>query len=164
MSHTSRDIYSAYEEEVGKLSYKDFMAVIQEFNIMAMEEIIGGGKYLNMGYHLSTLSIIRIERDFSNPAVNWKATNELKQELLDDGYTEDDLYSKDNPDGIKYFVYHTDEWYCRFYWRKSACRVKNKSAYAFRATRGSKGNKTKLKERLNNDDMAHLDYRLVKKD
>ena len=90
---------------------------------------------------------------------------ENKERLLnEEGYDEEDLYSKDNPEGIKYFIYHTDDWYARFYWQKSRCRVPNKSAYAFRATRGDKGNKTKLKKRLREEDLAHLDFKLISND
>jgi len=154
-------MYQAYEEEDGDIPYDLFRAMIEEYNMAVMEEIIQG-KTFEMGYGLASLSIIRIERDYSNPSVDWAATMQEKKRLLEEeGYTEDDLYSEDNPEGRKYFCYHTDPWYARFYWEKKNCIVTNHSAYSFRATRGDKGNKTKLKERLNNEETAHLDYKLI---
>lgn len=160
-SETLKTIYDHYQETTDDpLDYNKYREACELFNIYAMEEIIEG-KTLNMGAYLSTLSIIRIERNYSNPKVNWGETNKLKKELLEeDDITEDDLYSKDNPDGIKYFVYHTDDWYCRFYWNKKYCKVTNKSVYSFHATRGLKGNKTKLKEALKNNPLQHKKYKL----
>lgn len=160
MSQTLKDIYKLYKKDIeDPLDYSIFRDICELFNIYAMDEIIEG-KTLNMGSYLSTLSVIRIQRNYNNPSVNWGETNKLKKELLEEGYTENDLYSKDNPDGIKYFIYHTDDWYCRFYWNKKYCKVRNKSVYSFHATRGLKGNKTKLKEKLNNNPLHYKKFKL----
>ena len=157
MAHTIPDVHDKYD---GDLTYKKFREVCEKFNTLAMEEIISG-RELHLGFRLSSISVVRIERNYKNPPVDWKATKEYKQELLDDGYTEDDFYHPDNnPDGKKYFIYHTDPWYVRFYWNKAGCRVKNKSVYSFVPTRGKKGNVTKLKKRLEEDDTAYLDYKM----
>lgn len=162
MALTVPDMYDAYEEEDGDIPYDLFRAMIEEYNMAAMDRVINHGEELPMGYGLAHLSVIRIERDYSNPSVDWKATMEEKERLLEEeGYDEEDLYSEENPEGIKYFIYHTDPWYARFYWEKKNCIVSNHSAYSFRATRGDKGNKTKLKERLNNSETAHLDFKLI---
>jgi hypothetical protein len=168
-SHTLKTMYEDYKESVDDpLSYSDYRECCELFNKLSMEKIIEGYK-LNMGSYLSTISIIRIPMNHDNPPVNWGETNKYKQELLsgeaeeapDEGYNESDLYSKDNPDGIKYFIYHTNNWYARFYWNKKRAKVRNKSAYRFKPTRGKKGNKTKLKEKLKNDDLHYKNYPLI---
>lgn len=170
-SNTIRTMYGDYQQEHDSpLSYKEYRDCCELFNIKAMNAIIYDGKKLNMGHYLSTISIIKIERNFKNPQVNWGATNKYKKALLSgeaeeappEGYNEEDLYSKDNEDGVKYFIYYTDDWYCRFYWYKKGCKVKNKSVYTFKPTRGDKGNKTKLKEALRDNSLQHKKYRYVK--
>jgi len=162
VAHTLPNIYDRYqEEEDGDLTYKEFSAACSEFNIAAMERILEGEE-LNMGHRLSTLSVIRIKRDFKNPNVNWPASFELKEQIIEEGGTPK---SDENPDGEEWLVYYDDPWYARFYWQKSRCQVPNKTAYSFRATRGDKGNKTKLHELLEenkeNDGLAHLNFELV---
>lgn len=149
------------EEEDGDLTYKEFKAACAEFNIAAMDRILKGEE-LNMGHRISTLSIIRIKRSFKNPNVNWKASNELKEEILEEGGTP---RSDEHPDGEDWLVYYSDPWYARFYWQKARCQVSNKTAYSFTATRGDKGNKTALHELLEDnketDGLAHLNFELV---
>lgn len=168
-SHTLKTMYEDYREtHDNPLSYEEYRTACEEFNKRSMDKIIEG-KRLNMGSYLSELYIVRVKRDFSSLRVNWGATNKYKQALLsgeaedapDEGYKEEDLYSKENPDGIEYFIYYTDPWYCKFHWRKVKCKVRNKTAYQFTATRGAKGNKTKLKERLKEDDLHYKNYRLI---
>lgn len=153
------DIYDDYREDSDDPVSKDTHAkILEKFNVKAMEEIIYEGKVLEMGYYLSDLYILRVKADPNNPAVNWKRSKELKQEIIEDGGTPK---SDENPDGEPWLVYHDDDWIAKFHWRKSGCTIPNKTAYSFRATRGDKGNKTKLKERLRNDPTAPLDFRLV---
>lgn len=160
-SHTLKTMYEDYQETVDDpLSYEDYREVCELYNIYCMDKIIDGYT-VNLGSYLSTLSIIRIERNYSNPAVNWKASNEYKQELIDQGITP---YNKETaPDGEKWLIYYTDDWYCRFYWNKSQCKVRNKSVYSFHPTRGLKGNKTKLKEALDKNPLQYKKYKLHKK-
>lgn len=153
------DIYADYREEssnpVSKATHKK---ILEKFNTRAMEQIIYEGEVLEMGWYLSDLYIIRVEANPDHPAVNWKASHERKQKIIEEGGTPK---SDENPDGEPWIVYHDDDWFAKFHWRKSGCTVPNKTAYSFRATRGDKGNKTKLKERLREDSMAPLDFRLV---
>jgi len=154
--YTSVDIFKNYKEQGGSLSRKEFQAITVDFNTMVMDQIIYKGRTFNMGERLSTLEIVKIERDYSNPRVNWKKSNELKQKIIDEGGTP---RSQENPDGENWLVYYTDKWYCKFHWHKKKCVIQNKTAYRFTATRGDKGNKTKLKEHLRNDKLSHLNYR-----
>jgi len=158
-THHRLDIYENYREESDSPVSKDLhKKILQKFNTKAMEKIIYEGKVLNMEWYLSDLSILRVEANPNNPAVNWKASNELKQEIIEEGGTPK---SDENPNGEDWLVYHDDDWIASFHWRKSGCTVPNKTVYSFRATRGDKGNKTKLKDRLRNDPTAFSDFRLV---
>ena len=69
------------------------------------------------------------------------------------------LYSADTDSGEKWHIYHTDRFYCKFYWRKGKCSVPNKSVYRFDATRGIKGNKEKLINLLKTDELAYLKFK-----
>lgn len=152
----SADIYKHYKKEGGKLSYSEWASICQEYNQRAMEEIILEGGELNLGNNLSTLCVGRFRRNPKNKMVNWAESYKLRDELLAEGK---ELYDKETGEGEKWLVYYTHEWVCRFYWRKEKCIIANKSVYQFRATRGKMGNKTRLKEILNNDDMAYLRFR-----
>ena len=119
---------------------------------MAIIDNILEGNILDMGNNLSTLSVIRKERDPRNPKVDWGESNKYKQELLD---ANEQLYNAETDKGTKWHIYYTDGYYCKFYWRKGRCRVPNKSVYRFDATRGIKGNKEKLVTLLKTDDLAY---------
>jgi len=153
MNHLSKHIYKHYVERGGDLSYRLFKEILSAFNEEAMDQILDG-RELDMGKGLSRLSIMRIDRDFNRPTIDWKSSNELRDELLAEG---ESLYSKDNPDGVKWFVYFTDEWYLRFYWEKKRCQIKNRSAYRFDATWGNKG---RLKDLLKSDPLAYRKFRV----
>lgn len=159
MTYNTREIYKFYRKHGGDLDYKTFSEVCSEFNQSAMDKIILEGGELPLGFNLSTISVIRIKRNYKNPKVNWHASNIRKEELLRDGKS---LWNKDNPEGAKWLIYYTDEEYCRFYWSKSKSRVLNKTVYHFTPTRGLKGNKDKLIHMLKNDPVAYLKFRKIR--
>lgn len=151
-----RDIYEFYKEEKdGQLEWKDFKQLCGRFNKRVMEEIIYGGKALEMGANLSFIKVVRIRRNHDKSVVNWGASNKKKKEILERGGTPK---GEDNPDGEDWLIYFTDEWYARFRWKKKYCKVPYHTYYRFDATRGSVGNKRKLKDYINNDDFALLEY------
>lgn len=159
--YTLKDIYRHYVADGGELEKSLYKNICSDFNIHIMESIIYDAVKFDMGFDLSTISILRIRRNYNNPQVDWKASNERKQELLDQGKK---LYDAETGEGHKWLVYHDSDWYCRFYWKKFYARVKNKSAYMFRATRGDKGNKTKLKEHLRENDINYVKYEKADKE
>ena len=140
MSYTLQDIYKEYVHAVEFVDKKLFRDVCEEFNIEIIKDILNGNTF-DMGNNLSTLSIVRKERDPRNPRVDWGESNKYKKELLEEGK---ELYNAETEQGIKWHIYYTDGYYCKFYWRKGKCRIPNKSVYRFDATRGIKGNKEKL--------------------
>ena len=155
MSHTLRNIYASYTEEFGDIDKILFRDICSDFNILSMNYILEGKK-LNLGFNLSSIYIVRKERDPRSPRINWGESNKYKKELLDKG---EDLYNKETDTGTKWHIYHTDEFYCKFHWNKGRCKVKNKSVYRFDATRGIKGNKEKLIHLLKTDDLAYLKFK-----
>lgn len=159
-TYHSKDIWRAYAEEVeDPIPWETWKVLMKEFNTRVMERVIYHGERFNMGHMLSEISVIRIKSSPNSKYVDWKASNELKQEIIDEGGTP---RSEENPDGEDWLVYHDDPWIAKFYWSKRrGCRVPYKSAYCFQATGGAKGNKTKLKELCKADDLRCTNFRLV---
>ena len=156
MAYTIVDIYNSYKTDKNQYVDKEtFKNICNQFNIMIMDYILEG-KEFNMGYNLSTLSIVRRERDPRTPRINWGESNKYKKELVEQGKK---LYSADTDSGEKWHIYYTDSEYCRYYWNKSGCKVQNKSVYKFVPTRGLKGNKEKLIHMLKSDELAYLKFK-----
>ena len=132
MAYTLQDIYKEYTNTVSLIDKKIFRDICEEFNMA------------------------RKERDPRNPKVDWGESNKYKQELLEQGKK---LYNAETGEGVKWHIYYTDGYYCKFYWRKGKCRIPNKSVYRFDATRGIKGNKEKLINLLKTDDLAYLKFK-----
>lgn len=155
-TYNKKDIYEFYSGTLeGTIDRKTFHNLCKDFNSAVMDEIIVEGKEFNQGYNLSSISILRLERDWSKKQIDWEASKKYRQELLGEGK---ELYNSDTDEGEKWFIYHTDKWYCRFYWKKKICSVPNKSVYRFKPTGGKRGNKTKLKEHMKKDDLAYTKY------
>ena len=156
MSYTLRDVYKTYSTEVDNpvdsLTFRD---VCSDFNIGIMDHVLDG-KEFNMGFNLAAISITRHDRDPRNPRIDWGKSNRYRKEIIAEGK---DIYNPDTGKGEQWFIYHTDAFYCKFYWNKGKCKVKNKSVYRFDATRGIKGNKEKLIDLLKTDDLAYLRFK-----
>lgn len=159
--YTLNDIYRFYKAEGGTLHKSVFKNLCQDFNIRVMNQIIYDAKEFDMGNNLSTLSILRIKRNpLAKPAIDWKASNDYREELELKG---EKLYDPKTGEGTKWLIYfHDQEWYCRFYWRVNYAKVKNKRTYKFIATRGDKGNKTKLIKHLRENDINYVKYEVAK--
>ena len=155
MNYTFSNIYDSYIKEYGYIDKSIFSDICHTFNIGIMEYLLEG-KEFNMGNNLSTLSVIRRDRDPRSPRINWGESNKYKKELLDQGKR---LYDPITETGEKWHIYYTDEFYCKYYWRKGKCKIPNKSVYRFDATRGIKGNKDKLTYLLKEDDLSYLKFR-----
>ena len=156
MSFTLKDIYKVYSKEVdSSIDNLTFRDICSEFNIGVMDYILEGKK-VNMGFNLSTISITRHDRDPRNPRIDWGESNKYRKELLKEGK---EIFNPDTEKGEQWFIYHTDPFYCKFYWNKGKCKIKNKSVYRFDATRGIKGNKEKLINLLKKDELAYLRFK-----
>jgi hypothetical protein len=155
MIHTLRNITKEYIVEHGEIDTNLFRDICSEFNMLIVEDMLDG-KEFNMGNNLSSLSVVRRERDPRSPRIDWGESNKYRQELIEEGK---ELYNSETDKGIKWHIYHTDGFYCKYYWRKGKCKVANKSVYRFDATRGVKGNKEKLIHLLKTDDLAYLKFK-----
>jgi hypothetical protein len=154
--HTLKSICKNYKEHVkDPLESSLFKQLCEEFNMLVIESILAG-KEFNMGNNLSALSIHRIERNPTKPTIDWWESNKYKQELIIEG---EELYNAETKKGAKWFIYYTDPWYCKYHWKKSKCKIPNKTAYRFTPTRGIKGNKEKLTRLLKEDELAYLRFK-----
>ena len=156
MRYLLRHIYDDYLKSDKK--YVDsniFKSICSEFNMMIIDYILDG-KEFNMGNNLSTLSIKGIDRNNSKPTIDWGESNLYKKEILERG---DKLFDNKTGEGVKWHIYYTDSKYYRYFWNKGKCKIPNKSVYKFIPTRGLKGNKEKLVNLLQEDDLAYLKFK-----
>ena len=154
--HNINNIYNSYVEEYDDTVNKStFKKICEEFNIEIIESILEGDTF-DMGNNLSTLSVRRVDRDPRTPRVDWGESIKYRKELESDGV---ELYNVSTGKGEKWYIYYTDKFYCKYYWKKGKCRIPNKSVYRFTPTRGLKGNKEKLINILKTDDLAYLKFK-----
>jgi|TARA_R110002020_G_scaffold190728_1_gene390342 hypothetical protein len=146
MEYTIKHIYSDCNENVDEVTFKN---ICSEFNIGIIDYILEG-KEFNMKSNLSSLSVVRKDRDPRSPKIDWGESIKYKKELEAEGK---------NLKDIKWHIYYTDEYYCKYYWKKGKCRIPNKSVYRFTPTRGLKGNKEKLITMLKTDDLSYLKFK-----
>ena len=145
-----KDIYNNYVETYSdNISQELFRDICSEFNISIIDDLLKGNTF-DMGNNLSSLSVVRVERDPRSPKIDWGESMKYKKELEAVGQ---DL------NGVKWHIYYTDKFYCKYYWKKGKCRIPNKSVYKFTPTRGLKGNKEKLTNMLKEDDLAYLKFK-----
>lgn len=155
-AYTLDDVHRFYQRAYGeKIQKKNFSAICAEFNSGIVDLMLKGQDF-NMGFNLGYLGIRRVDRDPRYPAIDWAESKKYKEELLAAGTS---LYDKDTGKGVKWHVYFTNSYYCRFFWTKGLSSVKNKSGYRFDFTRGVKGNKEKLKRLLQSNDIAYLNFK-----
>ena len=155
MAYTITDIYTDYCENVEQIDKTMFKDICFDFNEEIIEMLLDGSEF-NMGTNLSTISIVKMDRDPRNRVIDWAESNRYKEELKMAGEM---LYDAKTGDGVRWHIYYTDDYYCKYYWYKGRCKIKNKSVYRFDATRGVKGNKEKLTRLLKKDDLAYLRFK-----
>lgn len=154
-NYTTRDIYKYYKANGGILSKTEFKNICCDFNIAVMNAIIYEAAVFDMGSNLSTLYILRKDRQWDKKMPNWKESNKRKEELLAAG---EKLWDEKTQTGVRWLVWHDDEYYVRFFWKKKHAIIKNIFFYMFIPTRGALGNKTKLKEHVNEAELNYLKY------
>lgn len=114
MEYRLKDIYSIYKKAGGKLDKKAFKLIVQTFLRCGVDAMLEG-KPLELGYHIGRFQILRFERSFKNPQVNWGESNKYKQKLLDEGKQ---LYNPETKEGYQWLVYFTDGYYYGLKWKK----------------------------------------------
>lgn len=139
----AKDMYKAYKKDNPNtdINYTYYRAVLESFSGLLAEALLNG-EVFNMGQRLGTLRIKKIKRNPSHRTIDWNETLKMWKE-------------QGKKEGL---IYWTDESYYRWAWDKRKALVKNKSAYRFDPTGGTKGLKKKLTERLRTDEFAKLNY------
>jgi len=159
-NHTLYDeIYRAYSKRGGTLTSRDFRLVCSNYNQECLRHIIEHGRALDMGHGLSSLSIVKVERNFSRPSVDWGLSNALKAELTAQGKT---VRRKGETEGENWLVYRTDPEWFKFHWRKTRCRIPNKALWKFVPSRGRRGTHTRLISFLKEDPVARTRFDTMK--
>ena len=132
-----------------------YRKILREYNEMLMDSVVLGAD-MPLG-KLSSLRIVRKPTNPDAPQVDWVESKKLKAEILARG---GQLYDWPTDTGEKWIVYIDAKWYVTFLWNKhdTSMKVKNKSLYEFRAARGLKSPKQKLKDALKHDDLAYLRF------
>lgn len=152
-----QDGYKEYLNRGGSLSYRNYREACEMFNEMISDEIVEG-KIFSPGHKLGDISVVKVQRNYEKPRINWPESHKLKKEILEQGGAPREAGSEEGEDWL---VFYTDDWYCRFHWNKFSCQLQNKTVYSFHATRGAKGVKRKLQDRLAANPLHHLSFRVI---
>ena len=119
-----------------EFTLEQFRDVIVTFFDEIAEEILKG-ENIDLGHNIGSIRVKKITRGFKSKSVDFGETNKLKAE------------------GIDTVVFHTSDTYYRIYWNKRQCKIKNKTVYMFKPSRGREGVrypkgglKTRMKEAL----------------
>jgi hypothetical protein len=143
MKYTLTDIFKWFKKNNPntEITEKLFRNIWAEYIEECIDKIVLEGKYIVLYGSMGELLIVEKTRNPNKLAPDWGTTNKLRKE------------------GFEGVVYFTDLKYHRFLWRKSKCYVKNKTIWNFKPTRGVKGLKTKLIEKLNSNEFNQLKFK-----
>lgn len=127
------------------MTYRLFVKVVETYNKKVMSALVDESKTVKMWNNLGYLYIQSSKKTnpFSTKNIDWKASKEFKQELIDRGDVPKD---EDHPEGKNWFQFYEDTDYLRVAWTKKygVCKVPNNSVYAFYPTRSVSGIKKYL--------------------
>lgn len=133
-----------------KISRSEYREICTDADMTFVDKILMKGKKLYLGANMGFMQIVRVKRNFENLIIDWPSTNKTR---IDGEIPRD-------KDGKPMYIYYTDDYHYKWYWCKKKCKVANKAVYAFKATRGKKGNKGKIMQTTMNDGMAFSDFEL----
>ena len=128
------------------VDFKVYRDILVRFNLAIIEAALQGYIY-TIPAKLGKLSIRKVLRKTKKPAINWAETTKLK-----------------NKTGVWKLVYHTSDWWFRWWWEKRSCNIKNETVYSFKPTndqRTRKGAANKLCKLVTNDPFAHLKFKIA---
>lgn len=115
-----------------RLSWKEYVFVIREFNNLIVDKIIAGYIF-NMGYNAGSIFIK--SKESSRLRIDWKESNRVKKELLEQGKIPFNKITA--PEGEPWFKYHTEDKEYWWYWTKHSCTLPNKVTYSFHPIKGN---------------------------
>jgi hypothetical protein len=140
------------------MGYTMFRDIIYSYNKKLVERLVDGEK-VNLMEKLGYMYVGKINS--RSKLIDWPASNEYKQELMDKGITPKD---KHHMDGKNWLIMHDSLYYFRWVWqkRKGSCRVKNNTVYGFYPTgtsgKGVPGVKSILAQANKRNPLLHLKY------
>lgn len=146
------------------MSEKMFKAVLTSFNEKSLERMVDNGEVIGMKHRLGYLHVEYIKRNNGHEASkslsmpDWGASYKYKAELIAQGLQ---IKDKEHPDGKKWVIFHSDEYYVKYSWMKSggSCSVKNHTTYKFIPSSGVKGAKRKLIDSNNDNPNLYRKYK-----
>ncbi len=172
-SVTLDDVYKIYRSKGGKLNKSAYRILTDKIFKKVSDLILDGGVW-KIGTNLGYICIrgfkknlkVNYNGDITNGVVNWQASNEIKQYMIDHDIP---LYNKETGEGKKWIVYFDDDINYRWAWVKKmgTCTVKNNTAFSFETTNDNSkrkgeecklGNKGKLKKLLRDNPNQWLKY------
>jgi hypothetical protein len=131
---------------VEKMSWFTWKDAVERYFFKAKEAIIQG-ETLRIGAGVGKIRAIRVERDFTTPAVDWAST--FTQNKFDDA-------------GHLVKIFFTDEDWCRIEWRRFKM-LANETSYRFSPagnnTVTKKGFKTEFSKALRKDPTLKFKYK-----
>lgn len=108
-----------------KISFKDFVEVLDSFNLKMSEEISKGEEVLTC---VGIFKVLRNKKDLRISTPNWKLSNLKKKEILERGGTP--YNAKTAPHGEEWLIYHEEGYIYKTVWKKSSM-LKNHHFYKF---------------------------------
>lgn len=139
--YNTKDFYKSYRKEGGKLTYREYKDIIDDYHKKVSSLVMSGFIY-DMPSEICTLKIIENKRKIKVKengnlvcAVDWGESNKNKALLIENGkvpYKETKLEDGTitNNGGEKWLCYHTDDSY--FIWIKiSSIKLHNAMKYSF---------------------------------
>jgi hypothetical protein len=119
--------YQEYRLMGGTLSSKSYKKILDLIMYKVSQYLLDG--FLFRFTSIGTFAIIKIERDFEKLRIDWGNSIKYKEYLMSQGK---DLFSDENPNGEKWLVYFTDEYYYRLVWLRTDCKSKGVDVYKFK--------------------------------
>ena len=144
------------------MSEAKFKSILYAFNSKARDAMINDGKVINMKNRIGFLYVQKVDRnsEYASKSMrmpNWNESKKYKQELIDKGIQ---IKDDEHPDGKKWIVYYSDDYYLRVSWtkKKGASRVRNHPFYNFEPSRGETGTRKQLSSANMKNPFLHKTY------
>lgn len=140
-------IYSILRE----IDFSSYLGILRFYNSEIGNQVLKGAR-ISLGKYLSTLEVVHryIGLNDYNKKVNFWESLKLRKELQDKGI---EVFSSENPDGVKYFIYYNTDEYYWFKWTKARVKHPNKAIYGFEPSYSINGPDIKVfKDRVPTDD------------
>lgn len=125
--YNTEEIYRFYRKNGGKLLYNTFKGIIVMNHQLLVKEMINTGYWYSVPHNIGLIRVVRNARYIGlnknnniHGAIDWKASNDLKEKFLSEGKTlyeckqDEEGNTISENDGEKWLVYRTDSHYYTF--------------------------------------------------